>query len=377
MQGTSTLWALRNRFGTRISSAAVLLLFPSGSPLAGVVRLKPEIRASIQKAVAAAATRGFSGALALRVNGEAPFFAVAGSADGAGRVPVTPSTLFQVASISKYFTAVATLKLVEEGKISLDDPIGKFLPELPADHAAILVKELLPHTSGLANAYAAEGIGDRAKAIAALGRVPVDRTKRGEFGYTHDGYELLAMIVEIVSGVPYEKFVHRELLDKARISGIRYWSEVDLADPHQVAQCLRPMAAKLARRNYGTLGSSAVVSTADALADWQLAVWAGKVLPPSLRDQLFTERVPTSIGAAGYGVFLAHDGERGRRLLARGYEDWGANAVLSHWPEAGVVLAVVTSSGPAESTGHPGWSRELTDTVAGIIFGSQPGSRNE
>ncbi len=357
--------------GARASVCFLLLVAgPSCAPRAES-RLAAGARKAIEAEVAAAAAEGFSGAVAVRVEKEAPFTVVAGHADREGRIPVTSSTLFQVASISKYFTAAATLKLAERGKIALDDSPGKYLSGLPPDHGAIHVRELLGHTSGLANAYAAEGIAERDRALAALGQVPIDPARRGKFGYSNDGYELLAILVEVVAGMPYEQFVHRELLEPAGVSGIRYWSEADLTDPHLVAQCLdaaRPGPA-LRARNYGVLGSAAVLATPEALVDWQLAVWSGKVLSTRWRDEMFTERTKVSIGGAGYGVFIAQMPGGGRRLLARGYEDWGANAVLSHWPDRGVAIAVVTSSGPPEATRHPGWSRTLTDSIAARVLG--------
>ena len=353
--------------------ACLLLLVAAAScaPRGAAPRLSADVWRAIESDIAAAAAQGFRGAVAVRVEGEAPFTAVAGHADREGRIPITPSTLFQVASISKYFAAAATLMLAERGALALDDPLADHLDGLPADHGAIRVRELLGHTSGLANAYAAEGIAERDSALAALGRVVLDPARRGKFGYSNDGYELLAILVEVVAGKPYEQFVHRELLEPAGVSGIRFWSEADLTDPRIVAQCLaddRPGPA-LRARNYGVLGSAAILATPQALIDWQIALWSGKILAARSLDEMFTERSAVSIGSAGYGVFIAHSPGRGRQLLARGYEDWGANAVLSHWPDQGVAIAVVTSSGPPESTGHPGWSRTLSDSIAARLLG--------
>jgi len=353
-----------------VASFLFLVAGPSCAPRAEP-RLAAELRRAIEAEIAAAAAQGFSGAVAVQVENEEPLTVVAGHADREGRIPVTSSTLFQVASISKYFAAAATLKLAERGKIALEDSLAKYLAGLPLDHGAIRVRELLGHTSGLANAYAAEGIAERDRALAALGQVPIDPARRGKFGYSNDGYELLAILVEVVAGTPYEQFVHRELLVPAGVSGISYWSETDLTDPHLVAQCLdagRP-GPMLRARNYGVLGSAAVLATPEALIDWQLAVWSGKVLSARWRDEMFAGRSTVSIGSAGYGVFIAPTPGGGRRLLARGYEDWGANAVLSHWPSQGVAIAVVTSSGPPEATGHPGWSRTLTDSIAARVLG--------
>jgi hypothetical protein len=112
------------------------------------------------------------------------------------------------------------------------------------------------------------------------------------------------------------------------------------------------------------LGSAGILATASALLDWHAAVWAGKVLSSGSRETMFTPHLQVSIGNAGYGVFVNTTPDRGRQILARGYEDWGANAVLSHWPDHGVAIAVITSTGPAESTGHPGWSRTLSAAIA-------------
>lgn len=348
--------------------AAVLSLAPA---LRGV-EWSEERRREVVRAIDAAQARGFRGAVALRVGDAPPVSVVAGSADRDGQVAASPSTRFQIASMSKSFAAAAVLELVERGRIRLDDPVGRHLPSLPEPLAAVRVDELLSHTSGLGNAYAAEGIGERGAAIAAIAKVPIDPEEHGRFRYSNDGYDLLAALVEEVSGEPYERFVRAHLLAPAGVRDIGWGHEVDLLDPTVVSLGTEDPPPPLRRRNYAMLGSGGMVATADALADWELALWSDRVLPAPLRQELFRERATASIGGVGLGYFLVHDPPpRGLRVTTRGSEDWGVNGVLSHWPEAGVVLVVLTSSGPPESSGDPGWSRQLTETLSEIVFGAR------
>ncbi len=142
-----------------------------------------------------------------------------GSADGAGR-PVTPRTPFLIGSNSKSLTALAVMQLVESGEVMLDAPVRTYLPWFRLkDEAAsdvITVRQLLNQTSGLpadAELSAPDGADDCAHYAAALRRVALSRAPGRSFEYSDLNYELLGLLVEAVSGEPFDAYMHERVLE--------------------------------------------------------------------------------------------------------------------------------------------------------------------
>ncbi len=103
--------------------------------------------------------------------------------------------------------------------------------------------------------------------------------------------------------------------------------------------------------------------TAADLVAWQHALDTGRVLRPASREALFAPRGDMRLGQATYGAFLIRRPGLGRVLSARGYEDWGDNAILNDYFDCGVTLAVVTSRGPADESGR----RPFRDSISEAI----------
>lgn len=164
-----------------------------------------------------------------------------GYEDLAAQKPMAPNSLFWLASITKSITAVAVMMLVEEGKIGLDDPVSKYLPEftnmmvappkgsfkpVPAQ-SQILVRQLLDHTSGLGFRGGAEK--------PALDSLPLDQAVSSyakgwlnfqpgtSEGYSNEGYNTLGRLIEVVSGEPYEKFVDERLFQPLGMTDTTFW----------------------------------------------------------------------------------------------------------------------------------------------------------
>lgn len=330
-------------------------------------RANAALAGRIDAIVDAAAAEGFAGGVALVVDGALVYERVAGSADRRGRVPVTSDTLFHVASITKYFTAVAVLAAVEDERLRLGDEVGELLATPRLGGLGVTVEDLLTHRSGLGSSYAAEGETTAAGALEAIDAQPVDAAQAGGFRYSNDGYDLLAVLLERVSGRPYEEAVRGRVLARACLDRPRFWAEVDLADPSSVGQPLRTVSRGLRRRNYGMLGSAGLLITAADLAIFQHALINGAVLSRGSLDKLTAPYGEVSIGRAALGAFLIDHPKLGRVLSARGYEDWGDNAILNHYLDHGAVLAVVTSRGPAEATGRPPFRSSLSSAIEELL----------
>ena len=131
-------------------------------------------------------------------------------------VPMTLDTSFYWQSIAKVFTAAAIMQLVEEGRLSLDEPVTQILTQLPSQWAAVTIRQCLSHTSGLPDLFTdalnLETVsGDRDTALGDLAKLPL-KPAGAEAVYNQTGYMLLGMIIEKISGMSYENFVRERLL---------------------------------------------------------------------------------------------------------------------------------------------------------------------
>ncbi|MHA7870720.1 MAG: serine hydrolase domain-containing protein, partial [Hyphococcus sp.] len=226
---------------------------------------------------------------------------------------------------------------------------------------------LLAHTSGLGSSYAAEAHIESAGALNAIDSAGFDPDRIGGFRYSNDGYDLLAILMERVYGQPYERLMREKVFVQSCLFHASLWGLEDVADPNIVSQPLRPVPPNLSRRNYGMIGSAGLLITARDLALYQLRLMRGDVLSPQSLDLLTTPRGAMSIGQATFGAFLTETDALGPKLNARGYEAWGDNAIVNHYLDHDVIVAIVTSRGPAESTGAPPFRSELSDSIEALL----------
>lgn len=322
------------------------------------------LSAGVDALVDAAVESGFAGEVVIIRDGAIVYTRAAGFSDAEKTVPVTAGTLFHVASITKYLTATLVLKAAESGKLRLDDPLALHLPGMKLAARGTILADLLAHRSGLGSSYAAEAHADAEGAVAAIDTAGVDESKVGAFRYSNDGYDLLAIILERVYGEPYEE-IARRMLKSACIERAGFWGEVDLADPARVGQPLERPSEELRKRNYGMIGSAGFLVTAEDLARLELALSKGEILNADSLAALRAPRGALSFGEATFGAFLLN-GESGPVLSARGYEDWGDNAIVNHYLQKGVIVSVVTSKGPPEGT--PPFRDVLSKSIAELLL---------
>jgi CubicO group peptidase (beta-lactamase class C family) len=180
------------------------------------------------------ASRGVPGLALAVVRGERVVKESAyGVADLELKVPATTKTVFQLASATKPFTGVAVALLVDDGKLAFDRPIGTILPDLPAAWREVTVRQLMNHTSGLPDVFADKEAGTmraegRDALLAALYAAPVDNPPGTVWAYDQTGYLLIGMIVEKVSGLRYEEFVAKRILQPLGMSSSTFGDYFDV-----------------------------------------------------------------------------------------------------------------------------------------------------
>jgi len=225
--------------------------------------------------------------------------------------PVRPDAVFTVGSITKQFTAAAVLKLQEAGRLSVQDPITKYLPDVPADKRAITIHQLLTHQAGFPGAIGddRERIGRDAYVRVALA-TPLEFAPGTDYRYSNVGYSLAAAIVERVSGRDYEPFLAENLFAPAGMSETGYrlpaWDPSRLA--HGTDDDGRDWGTVVERAigddgpGWHLLGNGGIHSTVDDMLRWSRALTDDRVLSARSRDALVTPYADEGGGTSyGYG----------------------------------------------------------------------------
>lgn len=157
-------------------------------------------------------------AVAVVQNGEVIHAKGYGLANLEWNIPITPDTVFRLASVSKQFTAAAILLLAEQGKLSVDDPLTKFLPKYPMSGHTVTVHQLLNHTSGIFSYTNDPDFGTKMRRDLTpqqmadeFSREPFQFRPGTRYAYNNSGYVLLGMIIEQVSGMPYADYVEKNI----------------------------------------------------------------------------------------------------------------------------------------------------------------------
>lgn len=293
----------------------------------------------------------FSGQVLVAACGSAILHAPYGLADRETGRPVTLDTVFDIGSLTKQFTAAAVVLLAARGALTTDDPVGRFLADLPPDKARIALHHLLTHTAGLplysGDDYApmtAEGL------VKWFATVPLESAPGVRYSYSNPGYSLLALVVEQASCLPYEAFLHHELLRPAGLVRTGYrvpqWAPGDVAVGYTEGTERFGTPLEHAWANDGPWwnlrGNGGILSAAGELFQWTQALKEEKILPASSVGRLTTPRVEAGASGQwyGYGWKVVEDNQ-GRRFVGHsgGNDSFFADV---RWYESRDLTIVVT-----------------------------------
>jgi len=326
----------------------------------------------------------------------------AGLAEIDSKRPADAATEFRIGSVTKQFTAAAIMKLVEKGKIGLDDPLAKYLPDFDTGGRTVTIRQLLNHASGIPNytnpafiKIAAKPDLSREDVFKLVSGTPFDFEPGKGWRYSNTNYFLLGLIVEKVSGRSYPDFLQRELFGPLGLKRTRYDDGTPAADSAQgyafnPADGTRRKADPL--NMVGPFAAGAIASTAGDLLRWQIALTDGRAVTPASFQQMIGSTVKIGLGQAAYGFGLMDDRAAGQRRIWHNGGINGFNSVLSWWPDLSLRTAVISNSEglPSEqveqlivasimsdtplpqprTAAQPGSEAALRKTIAGIAAGN-------
>ena len=296
----------------------LIVLAPSVLAAEGQAPASPEVTAAMQPYLDGYKLAGVVAVIGDR-SGKVHYRNVMGFADVDAKTPIGEDNVFWIASMSKMFVGASIMMLVDEGKVSLDDPVTKFIPQLnkwmvvaEKDEAHVLlrpvarpvtVRHVLSHTSGLAgSAELQQVMGSDATPIKArtLSSVtgPLQSQPGEKYAYGNQGMNVAARVVEIVSGVPYEDFLQKRFFDPLGMTETTFWPSES-----QVARLAGAYGPNKEKNGYARGGVGFLTR------------------PFSDRSRRFPEAggglFSTTHDVFRYGLMLANDGElEGKRYLS-------------------------------------------------------------
>lgn len=315
-----------------------------------------------------AAADAFSGTLLVAKDGKPIFKSAYGLASKAYNVPNRIDTKLNIASTTKMFTAVAVMQLIEQGKLSLTDTVGKILPDYPNKQVAekVTVHHLLSHSSGLDDYHGAKYICRKGILRQVRDYFPlfVDEPLAFEPGermqYSNAGYVVLGAIIEKVSGENYFDYVRNHIFKPSGMTNTDFY-ETDIDTPN-LATGYTNFQDKGddyfefhlgQRRNTslynGAKGSSAggSYSTLDDLLRFSLALRGGKLISAKSLDLITTSKFFFRKYAAGdiyYGYGFELENINGKRVIGHGGGDLGISSGIRWYPNSGNYTFVVLSN---------------------------------
>lgn len=271
---------------------------------------------------------------------------------GSGERCAAP-TRFQLASVSKQFTAAAVLLLAERGLVSVDDPITRWFADTPSEWRGITIHQLMTHTSGLCHWHQLEdfdlcGTMEPDEEIARFQRQPLLFAPGSSWHYSSPAFVLLAHVVQRAGDEPYGDFLGRELFAKAGLA------DTFVGDAHGRERTAEPTASGEPVRSFSLdvigMGAGDVWSTTADLARWTAEIAAGHVLGAQSTKMMYTPHA--SVAAAqieqlltgdfyGYGVYLGAIG--GRALCYHPGDNSGFTALAAYVPDDGLTAVVLSN----------------------------------
>lgn len=335
----------------RLSALAVGVLLGSAACADG---LPAATEKSIDGIVAKelAATGVPSASIAIVKDGKIAYAKAYGQARLEPSVPATTAMRYKIASNSKQLTATAILLLAEEHKLSLDDKVARFLPDLTRANE-VTIRQLLTHTAGYQDYYADDYVppamqkDTTAQAILDnWARKPLDFEPGTRWQYSNTGYVALGLIVEKASGQGLFDFLKARVFDKLGLkSPVDIDGPWDPADPLPYTRyALGPVREEPPEGKNWLWAAGELAMTASDLARWDIALMEGKIMKPASRKAMTTEAVLADGTGTGYGFGL------GVSQLANGHRRWahtgGAAGFLSinvDFPDDRAAITVLTN----------------------------------
>ena len=289
-------------------------------------------------------------------------------------VPVTSASVFQAASISKQFTAASIMLLAQQGKLSIDDPIQKYLDEFPDYGTPLTLRHLLSHTGGLRDVFLLlelfapdEGRGDQNEGLLRIlaRQRGLNFTPGAESVYNNGGYVMLADIVRRVSGQSLADFADVNIFKPLGMTSTRFFDDPAAIVPNRVSNYYRDNGIWRLEgppRARGAVGNSGLLTTARDLLRWVENFTAVRVGSAAMLTDMQTATRLANGAPTMWGLGFEIGEHRGLRYVGHGGGDRGISTYVGWYPDGGLGIAIMSN------TDDGTYASELTRRVAEVLL---------
>jgi CubicO group peptidase (beta-lactamase class C family) len=301
-----------------------------------------------------------------------------GEADLEYDIPNKPETIFEAGSISKQFTAAATVLLALDGKLNLEDDVRKYVPELPTYERPILIRHLLNHTSGLRDwgeiadlagwpretrVHTHDDVLDILSHQRALNYPPGDK-----YSYTNSGYNLLAIIVSRVSGVPFATFSRERLFKPLGLTSTQWRDDFRRVVKHRAQAYSRKSGGEweLEMPFENVHGNGGLLTTVSDLLTWTAMLEHPTPAWKPMVDSLHVRGRLTNGDTIDYALGLFISDYRGLHRVEHSGATAGYRADVLRFPGRGLAIAVLCNAATAAPTQY---ANQLVDSLLAPALG--------
>jgi CubicO group peptidase (beta-lactamase class C family) len=267
------------------------------------------------------------------------------------RTRVTPETVFEIGSVTKQFTAAGILLLAQDGKLSIDDPVSRYLKGAPESWKDITLRHLLTHTSGIKNYTTLDGFDlwrrlTQAQFIQLLGAQPLVFQPGEKWAYCNSGFNLLGYVIENVSGANYWQFMQDRVFAPLGMTSTTNRDPAGII-PFRASGYETNRSGAYINRDYNLtdiFAAGAIVSTVDDLAKWNAGLDSQKLLTAASEKEMWTPLRLNNGQTREYGFGWFLDPLQGRRNIGHSGSTSGFSASIQRFPDAGLAVIVLTNS---------------------------------
>lgn len=335
--------------------------------------LGPETRAEVDRAAREilVSTGVPSVSIAVVKDGQIACVAAYGDARLDPRVPARPEMRYSIGSISKQFAATAILMLAEQHKLSLDDPVSRFLPDLTRA-GDVRIRQLLSHTSGYQDYWPQDYVPPFMKQDITASTIldrwakrPLDFEPGTQYQYSNTGYVIAGLIVEKASGVPLLQFLRTRIFEPLGMTSIVNVDQerLGLKDPTGYSRfALGPLRAATKEGKGWLFAAGELAMTAQDLARWNISVIEKRLLTPASYAEMGTTVVLKNGVSAGYGLGVAVTLESGHRVLMHDGEVSGFTAANKIFPDDRAAVTVLSNEDASNA------ASAITKRIVTLLF---------
>jgi D-alanyl-D-alanine carboxypeptidase len=302
-----------------------------------------------------------SASVAIVKDGQISYLHAYGDARLEPRTAAKPEMRYSIGSISKQFTATAILLLQEQGKLSLDDKVGKFIPDLTRANQ-VTIRQLLSHTSGYQDYWPQDYVMPMMlqpvtaqKILDMWARKPLDFDPGTKWQYSNTNFVIAGLIVEKASGMPLLQFLQEKVFALLGMKSVANIDQQKLGDTDPVGYMrygLGPLRPAPKEGKGWLFAAGELAMPAEDLAKWDISIIDRKLMKPESYDEFETEVVLKNGLGTRYGLGVDVSLESGHRTLSHGGEVSGFTAENMVFPDERVAVAVLTNEDAAGAAGQ-------------------------